>query len=124
MKIDVYRNLNDNCLSVRSRETEDYGIVVSHEEKVHMSDVSFVVQDAGQRKCREEEVKNVHAFVRGDWDDRVSVHFGDFVTYDPFSHDRFYSPDKKSYVESAAEVVVTKSGVYANGLKLANETVK
>jgi hypothetical protein len=116
MKVDVYLNLNRDCVSVKSRESGDYGIVVSHEHKVHLRDVEFVVQKAGQQKCREQKVKNVHAFVRGKWDENVTVHDGDYVTYNPFRHDEFYSPDLDAYVSSADRVAVTRKGVFAKGL--------
>ncbi len=121
MKIDVYRNLNNDCLSVRSREPDDYGKVVSHESKVHVRDVEFVVQEAGQKRCRKEGVKNVHAFVRGEWDDTVSVIYGNYVTYNPYKHDNFYSPDIGSEVVAANEAIVTTDGVYANDPKVLTE---
>lgn len=118
MKIDVYRNLNDDCLSIRSREPEDYGQVVAHKQKISVRDAEFVVQESGQQKCREEGVKNVHAFVRGEWDDTVTVLYGNYITYNPYKHDNFYSPDLDAEVEAADEVIVTTNGVYANDPKV------
>lgn len=67
MKADVYRCLKDHkdTWSVRSRETEDYGIVRCHTDWVLMKDVEFVVQDAGRARAINEEARNVHAFARG-----------------------------------------------------------
>lgn len=116
MKVDVYLNLNKDCISVKSREQDTYGQVVAHRPKVHLRDVEFVVQPAGRKKCRRTKVKNVHAFVRGEWDETVTVHNGNFVTYNPFRHDHFYSPDLDGYVESAEYAAVTTKGVFAKGL--------
>jgi len=120
MKVDVYVNLNRDCVSVRSRESEDYGTVVAHEPKVHLRDVEFVVQEAGRQKVVEQGVKNVHAFVRGEWDEKRNVVDGIYVTYDPFEYEQFYSPDVQSYVVSADRCAVSTAGVFATGV----ETVK
>lgn len=116
MKVDTYINLNDDCVSVRSREAEDYGCVVSHEHKVHLRDVEFVVQPAGRERCLDEGRKNVHAFVRGVWDETVTIVDGEYVTYDPFEYEEFYAPELNSYVTSADRAAVTRCGVYAKGL--------
>jgi hypothetical protein len=66
MKVDVYRNLNRKCFSIRSREKENYGRVIGHANTVAVRDASFIVQPAGREKVVRTGVKNVHAFVRGD----------------------------------------------------------
>lgn len=116
MKIDAYLNINDDCVSIRSRESEDYGAVVAHKDTVTVDSPSFVVQPSGQEKVRETGVKNVHAFVRGEWDESVRVIHGEFVTYNPFHHDHFYHPDEHQYVESADRCLVTRKGIFTKGL--------
>lgn len=124
MKVDVYRNLQDDCLSVRSREAEDYGTVVSYEQKVHVRDVQFVVQQAGQKKARETSRKNVHAFVRGVWDEGQKVLYGEPVTYDPFEYEHFVHVESELPVSSASRTAVTTEGVYATGLEFLTESTK
>lgn len=51
-----------DCISLR--EIPNMG--VRYVGTVALSNVKFAVQPAGQRKAREEGVKNVHAFIRGD----------------------------------------------------------
>jgi hypothetical protein len=117
MKVDVYLNLNEECVSVRSRESEDYGRVVAHKQKVHVSDAEFVVQPSGREKCRESGVKNVHAFVRGEWTESEKVVYGERVTYNPFEYDTFVHKESEEPVESADLVMVTAAGnISANGL--------
>jgi len=116
MKIDAYLNINDDCVSVRSRESEDYGTVVAHKDTVTVDNPSFVVQPAGQKEVRESGVKNVHSFVRGEWDESVRVIHGEFVTYNPFHHDHFYHADEHQYVECADCCLVTRKGIFAKGL--------
>jgi hypothetical protein len=116
MKVDVYINLIRDCVSVRSRETEDYGTVVSQEQKVRINNPSFVVQESGRQRVIEDGIKNVHAFVRGEWDGSLQIVHGDYVTYDPFEHEQFYCPDMDSYVSEAEKCSVSRSGVFAEGL--------
>lgn len=117
MKVDCYLNLHDECVSVRSRETESYGQVVSHEQKVHVADAEFVVQPAGREKCRETGTKNVHAFVRGKWDESEKVLDGEPVTYNPYEYDSFVHCESEEPVSGAECVMVAANGnVFAEGL--------
>lgn len=122
MKVDVYLNLHRDCVSVRSRESEDYGTVVAHRPKVTVEDVSFVVQPSGRQKCIEEGVKNVHAFVRGKWNDNRRVLMGERVTYNPFEYQQFVHAEDERPVASAEVAMITRKGVFAEGLEYA--TVK
>jgi len=116
MKISAHLTPYDDCVSVESREPDSYGKVVSNESKVCLRNVDFVVQPAGRERVRETGTKNVHAFVRGEWDGSVQVTYGDYVTYDPFEHDHFFSPDVDAYVDSADKAIVTTKGVFAEDL--------
>lgn len=82
--------------------SSDYGTVIGHADFVLLSDVEFVVQEAGQEQARESGVKNVHAVVRGtvegigadgevEWNMMVRMFGNDVcnVTYDPFESDHF-----------------------------------
>jgi len=116
MKVDVYRNLNDGCLSIKSRESSDYGHVVAHKPKVSLRDVEFVVREAGQQKTRDSGTRNVHAFARGVWDERVQVLYGDHITYDPFEHDTFVTVEDERPVREAGKAVVTTDGIFASNV--------
>lgn len=122
MKVDVYLNLHKDCVSVRSRETEDYGTVVAHRPKVHVKNVEFVVQEAGRQKVLETGRKNVHAFVRGNWDDNQTVISGTPIVYDPYEGSSFVERDSGRAVEGADLVAVTRNGVSATGVTYADET--
>lgn len=108
-RVDVYRNLHEDCYSIRSRDTDsdEYGNVIGHADGVLLRDAEFVVQEAGQAKCRETGTKNVHAVVRGElqycFDRNEKVLWKPFkeaviennngtimnVWYDPFECDHF-----------------------------------
>ena len=59
--IDVYYNLHHDILSLR-----DHGLVEAHAPAAFLSNVEFVVNQAGRERVVSEGRKNVHAFVRGD----------------------------------------------------------
>ena len=88
-RIEVYRNLHKDCFSVRKN-----GRVVKHvqdDEQLYMSDVKFVVQPAGRRKVIRERRKNVHAFVRGTYDNNSRATMQMVVHYNPYSRDHFFT---------------------------------
>lgn len=116
MRIDCYKNLQKNCISVRSRETEDYGRVVAHRDKVYVVDAEFVVQPAGQRRVRNTGTKNVHAFVRGLWNDSEKLIDGEPVTYNPYKYDAFVHTGSETAVTGADVVMVSADGMRAKGL--------
>lgn len=100
--VDVYMNLNRDCISIKSRETETYGQVVAHTDAVQVDDPEFVVQPAGRERAREMGQRNVHAFVRGTLDGVGPGTWFSFellttissnpvldVTYDPFEYDEW-----------------------------------
>ena len=98
-KIEVYRNLHKKCFSVRHK-----GRVVMHlqdHEQLALTNAKFVVQPAGHAKVLREKRKNVHAFVRGEFEGFKSsldeelyfqpFHRLDFstVTYNPYKANKF-----------------------------------
>ena len=65
MKVDIYRNLQKDCWSIRSREKSNYGRVVKHVNWALLENAKFVVSQAGRNRVLKEKQKNVHAVVRG-----------------------------------------------------------
>jgi len=116
--VDVYQNLQKNCYSIRSRETDTYGIVISHEESVIIRDASFVVNENQRQKVIEQERKNVHAFVRGhisgagEWDEE---NHSDSVpvTYNPYECANFVHKETGEPIESAELVLLNEDGCFA-----------
>lgn len=93
-RVDVYRNLNNACLSVRNFVSghEDYGNVIAHTDGIRLVDVSFVVQDSSQRDAKNayeeqgdeaEGARNLHAFARGQCS-TFDIVDGTPITYQPF----------------------------------------
>lgn len=116
MAADVYRNLNRECLSIRSRVSDTYGRVIAHVEQAFVKNPEFVVQPAGRERVREENRKNVHAFVRGVWTPTADELVPDdthSLTYNPYEHDSFVTRGDERAVVSADRAVVTPGGVEA-----------
>lgn len=116
-KVDVYWNFHDNIWSIRSRETESYGLVIDHQERVVVEDVEFVVSEKRRQDVLEEGVKNVHAVVRGvigenaepdeSWTD---------ITYNPFKYSNFVTVEDEDPIHEADVVVLSEDGVFATGI--------
>lgn len=64
-RVEVYKNLNKGCWSIRSASGETRGRVLAHADRVVLKDAKFVIQQAGKRRAIRERRRNVHAFVRG-----------------------------------------------------------
>lgn len=107
MRVDVYKNLNRDCYSVKMMDPghEDYGIVLDHVEEIQLEDVEFVVQESGRQRVIEEGRKNVHAFVRGTVREgsELSV-YGDRTpfTYNPYEMEKFQTVDGEPLDEAKA----------------------
>lgn len=119
MKVDVYRNLNQKCFSIRSREKETYGKVIARAQSVAVRNVKFVVQPAGRDRVLKTGVKNVHAFIRGDlvtdvspedaWHSTPKGNFECGVSYSPLEAGQFVGEAYGSefYLRTAAIVLMT-----------------
>lgn len=101
-----------NVYSIVDKET---GKVVGHERHVLLSDCSFTVQPAGNKRTRDTQVKNVHAWVEGDIlaTGEDVAEFGAAVllwpefTYNPYEHTTFVDAD-------GAEVARAQSALMTN----------
>lgn len=117
-KADVYKNLQKDCYSVRSRESETYGTVISHEEYVVVKSASFEVSETQRQTVIEEERKNVHAVVRGViadesvWGDEVDAKSVP-VTYNPYEYANFVHAKTEEPIDEAALVLLSSTGAYA-----------
>ena len=116
MKVEVYRNLHKKCYSVRYK-----GKVIKHVDQITLINPKFAVQPAGNAKVRQTGSKNVHAFIRGDWDEsyRDFLEFNTpiFITYNPYKHTSFMNKLKNKPIYDASYVLLHKSGVVAWKLK-------
>ena len=93
MKVKVYWNLHRKMWSVQQD-----GLVVDHMKCVVLEDAKFVVRKGGQKRVREENKKNVHAFAVGHMSEysvstseSLKKAFGNWsrVKYNPYTDDYF-----------------------------------
>ena len=103
-KVRVYWNLHKKCWSIQDCKS---GLVIDHRKGVVLEG-NFVVRKGGQKRVRQEGKKNVHAFVRGNYEcvQNMLEELGkDYnkkeLTYNPYKYDSFvdgstYQPVKKS----------------------------
>ena len=100
MKVDVYWNLNKNCLSVRHK-----GKVIAHVQRCALENVEFVVQPAGNARVRREHRKNVHAFARGTLLEVTHLQSRTFqktqAFYNPYKYTTFCDVDSKKPIRVA-----------------------
>lgn len=132
MKCAVYKNLHNGKYSIQAREGKLYGKVIAHADRVHLSDVQFVVRENGRQKVIQERKKNVHAFVVGKLNGlggasyRHDVQFGgvgfpstmfaERVEYNPYVYDSFVYAGVEGMVpvDKASNVFMNvDDGVYA-----------
>jgi len=113
MKVEVYFNLHKNIFSIRSREKENYGIVIGHSESVVLDAPKFVVRQAGREKVLKEKQKNVHAFVRGRLLDSlplINLVERIKVTYNPYKFKSFVNKETEEVVNEATCAVLKLNG--------------
>ena len=105
-KVFVYRNLHQNCWSVKARGGKNAGRVILHADEVVVLGAEFDVNEKGRQKVLQEQRKNVHAGVVGwlagasvieqRYDNDVPQDFADVdtegwdeVTYNPYKFSSF-----------------------------------
>ena len=109
MKVDIYWNLNAkpaSVFSVKSRERDNYGIVVKYLKKGCIKDVEFVVQPAGQAWVRKNKRKKVHAFIRGVLVSRGSIKAEGRAMYSPYKTDTYIDLDTREEVKHTQMVKI------------------
>tara|TARA_R100000426_G_scaffold81292_1_gene59240 strand:+ start:231 stop:605 length:375 start_codon:yes stop_codon:yes gene_type:complete len=94
MEVDVYFNVTRKVFSIRQD-----GIVIAHRSNLFLTHSKFIVRESGQKRVRETGHKNVHAFVRGMWDQKDYRTFKDLllwrrVSYNP-KRDNFFMVQNK-----------------------------
>ena len=109
MRVYVYRNLHRGGYSVKHK-----GIVIAHVSSITLTDVRFLVGQAGNAKVRREKSKNVHAGVSGIWVGDVSL-LGQTskVTYNPYKWTSFVRKSDESSIKSAKIATIDASGITA-----------
>lgn len=112
LRVEVYWNHRKKMFSVRTLENFSLhftkGKVIRHLYTVRLSDVSFVVQQAGRQKELEEGRRIVHALCRGKIEYPILENknknipiIGEEVIYDPSVHYSFVTQKTKEPIYEA-----------------------
>ena len=109
MKVEVYKNLHQNCWSVRNNKT---GRVIDYVDSIHIEDATLVVRPAGRARVLKEHKKNVHAFIKGTINNVLYKRVRGLrqITYDPYKYSSFIVSDTKEPVHTATNVFFTSNG--------------
>jgi hypothetical protein len=117
----VYRNLKHGRTAEPLYSVMQNGRVVGRVHNILLTDVRFVVREAGRQKVLQEGRKNVHAFAKGKIAgsamgiDKNGPDLPVRVSYNPYKADHFVCGDKdQAYpVLGARAVLINKRGISA-----------
>jgi hypothetical protein len=120
----IYRNLNWNRPdggSVYSIQN-DKDLVVGHESWITLKDCDLRVQPKGNQRVRDEQRKNVHAYIQGylleiedgpKFDEYKELGEAVEITYNPYKHNSFVRVDTGESIYKAKAVFTNPDSVFA-----------
>lgn len=118
--IEVYRNVTrgkgKNKGSKVVYSIRQHGYVVAHATEITLVNAEFVVGQAGRKRVKKTGVKNVHAYVRGEYvKSRGPASGHQFqVVYDPKRYKEFRRQDLRKPIKEARFVILGQEGVWAD----------
>ena len=96
MRVEVYKSTTRTgrfrYWSIRAAEGADRGRVIARRAELMIHGPAFVVQPAGRERVRATGRKNVHAFVRGEFDEGITptwLEGGHLIAYNARKHGTF-----------------------------------
>lgn len=103
--IRIHWHFHKRCYSIVDPKT---GRVIEHSVgPLVLEDVRFIVQPAGHARVLREQVKNVHAFIRGSRIANCEGKRGTRVGYDPYKAAYWFKKSSGQAVDSARQVRLT-----------------
>ena len=120
-EVRAYCDLHRRCSSLKAMSGEKKGKVVAKPKQVVLRDVRFEVSQAGLRRTRAEQVRNVHAYARGyvkDQDVDAVRNHPDCVRirYNPHLFDTFVRADTQEPISTAQVLAIDGKASYALGV--------
>ncbi len=116
----VYRNLKHGRKAKPLYSVMQNGRVVQRTHRILLTDVTFVVREAGRQKVLQEKRKNVHAFVVGHIAVRGAMGIDKSgpdlpvkVMYNPYNAGYFFAGAQPYPVLSARAVLINEHGISA-----------
>jgi len=115
IKTEVYFNLHRKMLSIRVN-----GKVMAHAPAITLDNPTFHVSEAGRQRVLKNKRKNVHAWVRGDWDNYLRTAISQVipensveVTYNPYKYSTFVLAKDGSPIKNARYVAIYGKRIFA-----------
>jgi hypothetical protein len=94
VRVRVYRNLRTGTLSLQTYNKEKKGWrVTAHPDHVNLTNVKFVVREAGRQRVLRERRKNVHAWIEGDLSMHTTKDYWKTARYNPYKFTSWVGPD-------------------------------
>lgn len=118
----VHMNLNNGMFSVKPMEGESKGLVAGYFEKVSLMFPEFRVQEGAWEKVVDEGVRDVCAYVVGEWAPDANIDAPSIVRYNPFRC-KYFTVDEKpikvasfftGYISDDGPVTHVKQPVFLN----------
>ena len=82
--VKVYRNLHKMCFSI-----QQFDKVVAHGTNFSLLNAHFHVNENGRLRVLKNKRKNVHAWVRGYFDESSKISIGNQIKYNPYKSNKF-----------------------------------
>lgn len=102
----IYRNLNNGKISIKQGAH-----VVGHTDQAFLTNARFLVYEQMRQTVLEKEVKSVHAYIQGMWEESYQIpKEGAGIWYNPYLTDSFRTAGDNEICLTAAKVMVTSDG--------------
>lgn len=109
-RVRVYRNLHNGRWSIADATT---GLVLGYADNVELENVEYKIQKGGQAKVRANGVKQVHAFVVGDFVGHQAQDEDKALYYNPYKTDTFVTLDDMKPIHESPTVHMAHGRLYA-----------
>lgn len=99
--VQVYRNLNRDCFSIRDKKTR---LVVGYCMSVTLTNARFVVSAPGHARVIKTGIRTVHAYVEGEFisAENDKKDYYDIGYYNPFKTEKFIQENTGKLLEFAS----------------------
>ena len=124
MRVRVYKNLHKDTFSIKDWESRSatYNKVVGYSQNIALTNATFIVSQKGRERVLQEQTKNVHAYVQGDYlpFEYEWLYWADLdlnweqVTYNPYKSDTFFTLKDNHPITSSAKVLIFQNKLFAH----------
>jgi len=123
MRVRVYKNLHKDTFSIKDWESKSatYNKVVGYSQNIALTNATFIVSQKGRERVLQEQSKNVHAYVQGDylpfeseWLYWTNLNLNwEQVSYNPYKSDTFFTLKGNQPITLSAKVLIFQNKLFA-----------